>query len=201
MTLFTFATYPEAAPTIEKLQARALLSPTTTQLTSKPQPTLYKFEKGWILLTGIGSLSTLTSLLTFPYPYKTLYNFGLAGSFIDEDIGKIKQVGSAVKMESKFDPPLTFGSGDTILTTCYTLSDPSVQKKFPNTRLVDMEGYALALAAKKLGKKLYMWKIVSDIVSNRTVEQIASHLPMLAYQLSTFIVEDLSNESSRYTQI
>jgi hypothetical protein len=197
MKLITFSTYPEAAPTLKGLNAQALSSPTTDQFTPSPQPTVYAIKDGWILITEIGPLSTLSSILTFPHNFDTLYNFGVAGSFQKEDICQLIKVGTVEMMASKFTLPLVFGEGASLLTTYAPLYDRSKHKQYPQSRLVDMEGYATALAAKRLGKKLTMWKIVSDIISEDSTNQIAKRLPTLAEELAHFIItKELSHEGS-----
>jgi len=183
MKLLTFATLLEAAPLLDQLNA-------------KESEGLFTFDGGWILITGMGPYHTLSSLLTFPHSYDTIWNFGYAGSFGAHTMGEILPIASVEALSTTpdfYSPFLLREEGAALLSADSPLHDPSLHHDYPHTDLVDMEGYATVHAAGLLGKKVKMWKIVSDRVSSTSSKQIKERAAELSQLLAHFVIKEISS--------
>jgi adenosylhomocysteine nucleosidase len=190
-TLIVFATHEEAQPTIDLLAAQ----PFTCSI-----PWFYEWEKGFLVVSGIGSFSTFVSLNAISQSIDTIFNFGLAGALNRSlELGTLLPVSrcskllwhpggaEAAKMTASYDacPELAFEAEQEISLVSSdfpvygTLSQPF--------DLVDMEGYAVAFFAKKQEKPCQLYKVVSDYCDASSSTLIKQGLKKHAEAIAQFI--------------
>lgn len=183
--LITFATEKEAAATLHRLHAHK-------------DGSLYRFDKGAIFITGIGSLAAAVNLATVISPFTEIWNMGLAGSrkkqegiFPIGSITKFCHMPPTTSLHSRTfftPPPLLLREGAKLITSDFPIHDQSLDIEGD---LVDMEGYGVALLCQKMHKKLKMWKIVSDFAEPGGEVRIRAMMDSLSVQLAHFIEEML----------
>jgi len=155
MKLIVFATHEEAKHTIKRLQARQV-------------DDHYLFTDGILVITGIGPFAAYTSLEKHIEKATCLYNFGLAGS-----LQKRAESCYEIRLCSKyawhpitpgFHEPITFkNAGLRLCTLDFPLYDEKKKDLLgADFDLVDMEGYAISLLAKRHNKACKLIKAVSD---------------------------------------
>ena len=132
-----------------------------------------------ILVTGVGKVAASTSLLSTlalahrdRWPSRVL-NVGTAGALRDgmlgtHVVGEVHQHdldGRAIAALCGIDPtpPLSRGDGPVLATGDAFISDPAERLRLGgHAALCDMEGYAVAAAAKQVGLDVHLIKHVSD---------------------------------------
>lgn len=183
MKLFITATINEAQAVIKKFNAKA------------SSENVYSFNQGVIVISGMGSLSSLKAVLEHGKNATEIYNLGLAGSLNGNlELGQIVEVACVDKYIPFDDPiakkafPTLGGQGLKLVTSDFPLHDAAIRKKWAEAwDLVDMEGYGVAFGAKELGKKYRLIKIISDFASEngRTLinQNIEKNAELLAYYL------------------
>jgi adenosylhomocysteine nucleosidase len=132
-----------------------------------------------VLVTGVGKVAASTSLLSIlaltshdRWPSRIL-NVGTAGALRDgmagtHVIGEVHQHdldGRAIAALCGLDPtpPLVLGDGPVLATGDAFISDPAERTRLGgHAALCDMEGYAVAAAAKKVGLEVHLVKHISD---------------------------------------
>lgn len=187
MKLITFSTYREAQATILALDAKA------SSFNS------YIYKGGYILITGMGPLNALSSLLLFPHAVEQIYQLGIAGSFIQEcvfeifPISTIELATTTAHARPPFDykPQKVMAEGKSLLTCDAPVYDSELLIRYPSAKLVDMEGYAIAFGAALVKKPLKMWKVVSDTVGSSSHLAIKQRMSKLTQILAEFIKEEL----------
>ncbi len=167
--LLTFATKQEAHPFIEGLQAT-------------PFPEGFQFTNGYILITGMGMLSTLSSLSSFPYPVEQIYNIGIAGTLSNTyspgEIVTVHSIGHLLpsslhttphgkELSSALYPEIKIASSNAdsaaLLSSPYPIYSQALKKELQHQwDLVDMEGYATAFFCKQRELPLTVYKGISD---------------------------------------
>ncbi len=166
---------------------------------AEPQePGLYRFDRGYIAVTGMGCFAALSSLLPiFPHIVE-IWNLGFCGALKqDLPIGSLYPIAEVEK--HLFLPPLDPVSlqiaknnhplislpsnGKKLITTDCPIHDPSLKATL-NGDLVDMEGYAIAYAAERFNKPCRLWKVVSDFASPHGRDSILRHSAELSHLLA-----------------
>lgn len=166
-----FATLNEARATVEMTEAKPL------------SETLYRFSKGFILISGIGSVATLTSLASLPKETSHVVSYGLAGALHENlqletfyEIGSVEKFFSfpdAIDSHSKVFgerafPKLTIGKAPyRLMTADYPIHREKAREDLKGD-FVDMEGYAIAYFCKKRGLPLKMLRLTSDFAKEAT---------------------------------
>ncbi len=213
MKLILFAQTSEAEATIEQLGATPIPGHKAEIWSEGVVPTLYRYEDGVIAITNIGLHSAAAAVAKYSAACSEIWNIGFAGALkggLDiACIVPIRHVGKYVPLD---DHELDLQSHDCLkqilpdislqdATHSLISSDFPIHNKLhrdrlaPNYDLVDMEGYAIAHLAKELGKKCYMWKIVSDFATPGGRELIRKNKRKLSEEIARHII----NESSRTT--
>ncbi|MDR3624948.1 MAG: hypothetical protein P4L16_07410 [Chlamydiales bacterium] len=195
MLLITFATIQEASPSIDVLKA----------FYSKENE-CYLFEKGRIVITGIGSIAASARTMHHLTECKEVWNFGLAGALKKNyEIGSLLSIQSASKwlhfpeeldshsktFSQQAHPSLNIKEqGAHLISSDYPIHNPQIKENLALTYdLVDMEGYGIAYAASLANKPCSLWKIVSDFASTDGQKLIKQHINSLAINISHFLAE------------
>lgn len=219
--LITFAQKSEARGTLEKFRASPLFSEKVFIWSEGFQSSLYAFEFGWILLTGMGMHSAQAMVSKYAKEAEEIWNIGFAASlknsFPLHEFALVQNVSKHIPILKESLDPLSFECmercapslpllcDETIEVTAQTLSKTShlVSSDFPvhdksrkillaeKYDLIDMEGYGVAYAASSLGKKCRMWKIISDFASEGGREIIRKNKVNLSNKIACFIEEKL----------
>lgn len=202
--LVAFATYDEAEESIKALKA-----------TSLKEGTLYQFPKGFIAITGIGSLaaSHAVAKILFENPsIEEIWNFGFAGALCDHlPIGTIRAVNMVGKhlsipsfidhhsqqFASTLQPPFQLHSeGLKLITSDYPIHSDELRTTLsPLWDAVDMEGYGIAYAAQRLGRPCHLYKIISDFSKPGGHLLIIKGKKMLSEALATLLFDSLTNKN------
>lgn len=166
-SLLVFATLAEAEATIKALGA------------FETKPLHYDFDKGHILITGMGTMmaaSALSAFLRIHEPSEII-NLGLAGALkADLQVGKLIRVASISKwgVKNSYYPTFEIAKEGLRLAT----SDlPIYHYNEVSADLVDMEGYYLASIAATCGIPFKAYKLISDFANKDTPTQIKAGLP------------------------
>jgi nucleoside phosphorylase len=155
---------------------------------SSESATFYIGEKFDILITGIGPVcSAFACGQIAKYTHKEWVNFGIAG-----DLSRAFEIGSVVEItackawphHNPLQPHLNeiiFGeNGEKLITVSEPIHNEEKRSLLSKMgTLVDMEGYAIALSAKLINKKLRMTKIVSDHADGKNKKKLIASIPPL----------------------
>lgn len=189
-TLLLFASLLEAEATCRVLRAQ------------EEHPGLYRFEGGAILITGWGVLNALSATLRFGPSFDLLWNLGFAGSLGTLEPGTIVSIGTLDRhiqfpettgerskgLAKGLTPTLRAEGEGRLLTVDFPLHDEALcQELSKQWDLVDMEGYAIAHAAKELGKPALFHKVVSDIAHPGGHQILHTHAATWSEQLSQLL--------------
>lgn len=143
---------------------------------------LYAFERGKILICGMGTLAAATQTLHHGRGMDEIVNLGIAGSLRDEiEVGQtytIQTVDKYLSMDAdahttrlakKSHPPMTVNTeGKKLLSSDYPIWDDELRGQLGKTHdIVDMEGYGVAKAAEVLGIPCRITKLISDRASTQ----------------------------------
>lgn len=191
--LILFAHPAEGAATLRQLQAK-----------ESSTPGLYQSDDQLILISGMGSLRAACGVAELAGVIDEVWNLGLCGSLNDLfEPGSFHWVGQvakhlplpegssdhAIRFSHSVHPPLENGGGARLLTSDYPLYDAKLRQELAHTfDLVDMEGYGVATAAKRLGIPYRIGKIVSDQAKEGGWEELRKRLPALSEQLAEVVV-------------
>ncbi len=194
MELIVFAHPLEAQPALEKLKAREI-----------EMGRLWRFDGGTIIVTGMGTAAAAAAVGKYAEGHEQILNIGFAGSLRDHPIGTVVEIGECCKhipiptrapahcerMARKAYPPLTVGTGARLISSDYPIHSQEERDKLSAYDLVDMEGYGIALAAKRAELPCTLLKVVSDSCSEGGWDAIASHLESLQERIATLVEEQL----------
>lgn len=193
--LILFAHPAEAAATLKRLEAQ------------ETSPGLYRSESLLILISGMGSLQAACGVVQFAGIIDEVWNVGVCGSLNDhlepESFHWVGRVGKhlllpegssdhAHRLSHSVHPPLDNGDGARLLTSDYPIYGAKLRKELARAfDLVDMEGYGVATAAKKLGIPYQIGKIVSDRAEEGEWEALRKRLPTLSERLADLILSHI----------
>lgn len=191
MKLIAFATLFEADSTIKIFNAKRV------------NAHLFKFAKGWILLTGIGSYAAqqlVTVNLARLKKIQEVWNVGFAGALNDRfqvgdciSVQQIKKNIIPIEIENEsphmLPPLLYFPQGEASLLTIdfplhNKLQRDTLKKEWD---LVDMEGYGVAYASHFFEIPCRIWKIVSDFASENGRQLIQNNGQTLSQHIADHI--------------
>lgn len=205
--LLVFAQVGEAKGILARSQAVPVGQETTAVWTEGEQNSLYQFENGFIIISGMGLHAAQMAVAKYAHLGDEVWNFGLAGALKDSlpigDILQINTVGKYLPLEEKsldltsqecvsFTLPhfSLEGSGGKLISSDFPIHDTFHRFRLAKAwDLVDMEGYGIAFACKALKKKCRMWKIISDFASPNGRDLIRKHKAELAEKLGCTIIE------------
>lgn len=201
--LFVFATIEEAIPTIDLLAARP------TALCKW----LYEWNKGFLIITGIGSFSSFICLNAISEQIDMIHNFGVAGALQQTlELGTIHTISKcskllwhpkgveATKETAAFDVCsevcLEAKKGTSLVSSLVSSDFPVYAEKdvaalSKNFDLVDMEGYAVAFFARMQKKPCQLHKVVSDYCNASSPSLIKQGLKKHSEKIAQFIDNDL----------
>lgn len=167
MQLLTFAHRPEARAFLEEFK--------TTMLENN---SLYRFDAGYILITGEGifdSLSRISAVLSRHPEIKEVINLGVAGALDSslqiEEIFQIRTAYLEFNEKPEFhsfslaDTDLPFKKVDCLTSSRRVLSQSTAQALLPFASLVDRELWSQAKACHDSKRPLTSLKLISDIPS------------------------------------
>jgi len=186
--LLVFATIGEAKVTLKTLDAQA------------EQPNLYRWEHGRVLITGMGPLAACQAVSTHAKPDEKIWNLGMCGSlnlqFPPEAVVEIGRVTSlptqifqldahAEAVYSQLHPLITLNDSDArLVTTPFPVRGATREHLGQQHDLVDMEGYAIAWAARRLDLPCRLTKVISDLAEDANAaavqDQVANCSQLLA---------------------
>lgn len=181
--LLLFATLQEAQKTLETLHGQ------------QETGSLYSFQGGKIVISGMGSLAAATTVANHGASFEEIWNVGIAGVLHDHlPLGAFFEVGQCRKhlslppsidphsqeLSEKQHPSLSLnGSSYRLISSDYPIHQQATRERISEKgELVDMEGYGVAFAAKKMGKKCVIWKLSSDPALPGGAAMIADQLPL-----------------------
>lgn len=176
--IYFFATFLEAAKTIEKLQAIPVCE------------NIWSFNKGRLVITGMGRDAVLNFvegqnflqiLASSDLVNAVWVNIGIAGAFSETyAVGQYVCVHSTSFLQDKVKK--SFILREEPGAHLYTSLVPvyATPENIKKESLIDMEGYFLAEVAKKCGFQLYMGKIVSDHCSSESSSLIKKRIGELS---------------------
>lgn len=183
MKLFVFATYEEAKASIYALNAK-----------QTDVPHLFTFDKGEILLTGMGPEKALLRMQEHVKKADYIYNLGIVGALhkniADDHIHTVKEASFCAddlsKATAKNCPTISLNKdGIKLLTIPAPLYDPEIRDHLSaHFDAVDMEGFQIAYVAQAFKKPCSLHKIVSDFCNKSTSDDILKKLPEFSYLLA-----------------
>ena len=193
--LLVFALLHEAAATIDRLKAK------------QTDSNLYTFDGGEIVICGLGIHAAQSSVSEHIHKCDEVWNLGLAGALTEElplttlvAIGRVTKYVPVQDLDSHSQNlmeehliPFELGGEYSLTTSDFPIH--TKEHRPPKCHLVDMEGYGIAFAARHLGKKCRMWKIVSDFASPGGVQLIKQNREYY----SKLLAKKVEDESSRYS--
>lgn len=137
-----------------------------TAVEAKASLELSKSSYGKIIITGMGSLNAYHAILRHQRGVDGIINIGFAGAFdLSLPLGSLHEV-SLVEKREFASHPLT-SSGKRLLSSDRPLRSNAAREKYASRYdLVDMEGFGVALAAKRLQLPVTLIKCVTDHVSD-----------------------------------
>ena len=164
---------------------------------------LWHFEGGAVLVTGMGSTAAAAGVGRYAHGFSHIYNVGFAGSLGGHEMGEVLEVGECTKhiplptdapghcekLAKKAHPSLSIGSGVHLLTSDYPIHSQEERQSLQEYDVVDMEGYGVAVAAKRASLPCTMWKVISDSCQGKGWETIASHLEELQERVANLVTE------------
>lgn len=186
--LLCFATEREARQTLRALN------------TQQASPNLYQSASGDVLITGVGLLNACAATMQHAKSYDEIWNLGIAGALIEGfALGDLRQAGTVCRhlhLPTNLDehsegyarnlvPSISLGEGPTLISSDYPLHH---RPKNLQADFVDMEGYAIAQVAQRLGKPCFLWKLVSDFSSEGGAKLIREHIDTWSHVLSEIVV-------------
>lgn len=164
-----------------------------------------------VLITGVGKTlaAVETTRAVCEHPHRedlVVVNIGTAGA-LREDVNGLHEIGTVINHDLsaeairqlgidprdriELDPvhPMALASGDLFVT------DPVVRDELATRAdLVDMEGYAVALACTKLGVPVHLVKVVSDS-ADETAHDWSAAVDGCALELGRWLA-DFAQESA-----
>lgn len=181
--LIVFATHLEAAESLKATKAIAR------------SDEFYSFDKGDILISGMGLELTEKTLARFIEKADRIVNLGIAGALREDiAIGSLHTI-RFVSHES-FEKITIQENGMRLLSVknpLFDLKDRDLNSYHYD--LVDMEGYAIAKLAQQYAKPCTFYKIVSDHCSNDGPSLIKQRLPALSKELVGITLDKCWNKT------
>jgi|SaaInlStandDraft_1057018.scaffolds.fasta_scaffold160793_2 nucleoside phosphorylase len=184
--LFLLATQLEAKPILEDQN--------WSWSKAEDQKNLFVSKKGdALLITGIGPTRTALSIGQSGKPFSEhlWVNMGVAGA-LNKHL-RIGEIGKVSMSTSAFESHPFDRSTDSLKLQpdgwrCLTLgealhNEKRKQELSSNSDIVDMELYALALAAKIMNSELRSYKIISDFSSEKDKDLIIKRIPEMMSHL------------------
>lgn len=182
MKLILFATLFEAKSSLEALNAAQI------------SPHCYSFNKGVIVISGMGSKKAKDALLTFADQATSVWNVGFAGALNDHfEIGETFEVKSVSKFSPLAIPKLTLPKGEiALLTSDFPIHNVALRSTLKSRYdFVDMEGYSVVATCQRLQKPCRLTKIVSDFASEHGSSLIKQQGKFLSEKLAALIKSNL----------
>ena len=177
MKLIVFATYEEAKHSLKRLEAQKFQDH-------------FIYSEGKILITGIGPFAAYTCLERHIDGADTIYNIGIAGS-LHETSKTCYEIRLCSKYRwhpknPEFEDAICFEkTGVRLCTLDFPLHDQKTKELLgQHFDLVDMEGYAISLLAKKHNKVCHLIKAVSDFCDSDTPKRIQHKIDGLSQELA-----------------
>lgn len=161
-----------------------------------------------VLLTGMGKVNAATALATVlasgPHPAEVI-NLGTAGALRPGLDGRIHLIGTVLQHDldtrvlrqltgQSFGGPLTLAADGAVLATGdLFVSDPAARDRLAAAaELVDMEGYAVAVAAQRAGVPVRLVKYVSDEAGEGAAKAWRDSVDDCAVRLAAWVREQLA---------
>ena len=180
-----FATFKEAQRTLEAFAA----------VQERGHPSRFRFDQGYIICTGMGLKNAFLAAMNAPKDDASWINVGVVGSldgncsigqFVDVGlVGLLRYSEATKKKPPRGMPILLHDNSQTALfsskTPVYYPINTGLQASF-----VDMEGYAIAYAAKLQQVPLRIVKVVSDICSTNSSTTIAQNLSLFSQKMAQY---------------
>lgn len=190
MILLVFAHNIEAKRTIERVGA--------TEMEGK---TLYRWDRGHILICGIGPIGSAIQVARHLHLCDEVWNVGFAGGLRPElELGEFSWIGGverylsfppetsdhAISLTRGHNQPLSLEGGSwKLVTSDYPIHHGRIRDELAEQyHVVDMEGYAIARAAQLAGKRCLLGKIVSDPALEGGWKSIQRHCEELSEELA-----------------
>ncbi len=191
--LVVFSTQMEAENSLDVLRCKVV-----------EEGRLYQFKQGHVVISGWGILNASAATAEYAHLANEVWNFGICGSLQDgHQIGQlfeIKRVDKFLSFQTKDThsikiahgvfPPIELSTqGARLLTSDYPIHDAKLKSQLGKEHdLVDMEGYGIAFAAKKMQKPCRQWKLVSDFSSEGGQHLIKQSMKALSQQTAEVLV-------------
>jgi nucleoside phosphorylase len=167
--IYHFATFQEAQVSIEELNTKQL------------SPHLYQFDKGFILISGIGLNATLYHLMQLDA--KSVINLGCVGALKNSlplfeliEVSKVSLfLPSYLHLEEKNTthkhiPTIELQPhGLHLASSHYPIKTPYTKTHALEYDIIDMEGYSVAYFAKQKNISCKMIKVISDFSNEGSV--------------------------------
>ncbi|MCX6390208.1 MAG: nucleosidase [Solirubrobacterales bacterium] len=158
-----------------------------------------------ILVTGAGKVNATgaTAALLADQRPSEVVNLGTAGALVDGCEG-IHVVGGVIQHDfdnaalfeltgRSFSEPITFGDGLTLATGDVFLSDSELRAKLAErAQLVDMEGFGIALAARRVDVPVRLVKYVSDSADESAFKSWVESISYCAAALAAWAEGELT---------
>lgn len=177
-------------------------------------PCRYEFEGGWIVISSVGIHAAQMAVAQYALAVDEVWNIGMAGALRDglpigetleiQTVGKYIPSGEldpySLECVRTTVPCLSFSTGTgKLVSSDFPVHDSGHRIRLGEMwDLVDMEGYGIAYAARHLGKKCRMWKIISDFASPGGRDLIRKNRVHLSERIAEKIYEAF-HESSPYS--
>ena len=162
------------------------------------------------LVTGVGKVraATATSWAILTYRPGLVLNVGTAGALRTSAVpGAVHEVGTVIQHDLNGTaiaaltgqdpaPPIELsGSGFVLATGDRFISSPSVRDRLAaGADLVDMEGYAVASAARALGVPVRLAKVVSDDAGHEAANSWLDALHAASHLLAAWLDDVLAEQ-------
>ncbi len=197
--IFVFATLAEAASTLVTLEASAV------------KEGVYSSRQALVLITGMGETAAASAVTEWGSEGNSIINIGIAAALRDDLIaGESYEVALVCKnlslppdlaldcqevAKKVYSPLFLQEKGLTLITSSYPVHNTVLQQILgKEADLLDMEGYGVAFAAKRLGKPCYMFKIVSDFAKEGGRQKIQTELPQLSLKMAQLVEKIVENK-------
>lgn len=182
--IFFFATFQEAVQMLRMVNARE----------REKESGHYLFSEGEIVICGMGGVSARAAALKAQVEDAWWVNLGVAGSLDSTlHIGQAVRIGVAAgltwddqKKRYCHRQNEQVVLDDALPGTVFSAPVPLYRAPEVGSTacLVDMEGYALACAAREVHARLSMIKVVSDFCTDDSHEVIAANMERLSFCLA-----------------
>jgi len=157
-----------------------------------------RFRRGRtdLAIVGIGPIQAAYSMgYLSKFCYLNWFNLGVAGSLVNQFVlGDIVKVGHCLSREDhhpfcrEFDDIQIDDEKNRLLTVGTAVHDDEKRAEYSQyADLVDMEGYAIALAAKRTSVDLSIFKVISDDASDKSMASVVKNIPICMQKLWKYV--------------